>query len=454
MLRVRAIILAILVLAVPVRRGSASDVFSWRRFEGTPLKVILARNPVGEAIVRRLPEFEATTGIRAVYAMLPEAGYLRRLADSLNGGPGRPDAFMINVPQAWKLAADGRMTALDGLLLDPVLTRAGYHSADFVAKILDLFRWSWEAGDPVGEGPLWAVPLGFGSVTLIYDQAKLARIGLGPPTTIDGFAGLLERLNAAYGPGICYFAPGTDTWRFFESSFLSLFAGCGAADGEWRDGFPVSRVNSPAAVAAAEVWIEWLRGYGYPPPDSFDPARPGNAGGVPPTLFLELDVRGFRANLPGASSLASRLGFAPLPFSRDGEPVPPVLSSWGLGLDADSDKPGAAWLFAEYFTGAEFQTFMAAVAGAANPSRHSVLEHPDFLSRVNAMDGYAGTLALAIEKGDCILAPSPDAYDVVDRWAGALRDAAAGASPSARASLDRLQAWMEAAATEGRMEKK
>jgi multiple sugar transport system substrate-binding protein len=454
MLSVRAIVLAILVLAAPARRSSASDVFSWRRFEGTPLKVVLARNPLGEAIVRRLPEFEATTGIRAVYAMLPEADYFRRLADGLDGGPGRPDAFMVHVPHAWKLAADGRMQALDGLLLDPALTRAGYNPADFIDKILAPFRWKGESGDPAGEDPLWAVPLGFASAVLIYDQIKLARIGLGPPTTIDGFAALLGHLQATYGPGSCYFAPGDETWRFFESAFLPLFAEYGAAGAGWRDGLPVPRVNSPAAVAAAELWIGWLREYGHPALDSFNLARPDEAGGAPPILFLELDARGFRANLPGASPLAGRLGFAPLPFSKDGEPVPPVLSAWGLGLGAESDKSGAAWLFAEYFTGAEFQVFMAAVAGAANPSRHSVLEHPGFLSQVNAMDGYAGTLALAIEKGDFLFAPSPHVHEAADRWACALRSAAVGASPSARASLDRLKSWMEEAAAGGRLERK
>ncbi len=84
------------------------------------------------------------------------------------------------------------------------------------------------------------------------------------------------------------------------------------------------------------------------------------------------------ANNPDRSSIAGRVGAAPLPGS-DGIPGVATLGGWLLGISSLSRHADEAWEFISFLTGHDMQRFFAREAGIA-PSRTVLYADPELLT--------------------------------------------------------------------------
>ena len=70
-----------------------AQAFTWQRFRGTELFLILTRHPWVDEMVTHIPEFESLSGMKVKYEMLPEIQGRQKLTVELTAGTGGVDAF-------------------------------------------------------------------------------------------------------------------------------------------------------------------------------------------------------------------------------------------------------------------------------------------------------------------------------------------------------------------------
>ncbi len=424
----------------------SGDVFSWRQAAGQTLRVMLNRHPYSEGIRRRLNQFESLTGIKVAYAMYPEDSYFQHLDDAFGSGPGQPDVYMIGAYQVWEYAPEGRMEPLGHFLDDPARTRYGYAVDDFFPNILDLFRWNCKAGSRLGQGPLWAVPMGFEICSLVYNREVLAQHRLPPPRTLGELhrtAKLLRDFGGEQTYGLAL--RGRAEWNSIHSAYITAFVNAGARDFEVEDGRLVSRVNSPEAVEVTEQWVRLLKECCPEDWSSYDWYRClADIGNRKAAMIVDADIVGYFANVPGASPQAGKLGLLPPPVAGRGGPVRSNLWAWGLAINPASPSPDAAWLFLQYFTSREFQLYSVLEWKSVNPPRRSVFQDPEFAKAMASLPGYLETFSELVDKAEICFTPQPRFFAISRRWAEVIIEIATGGYPSAKAGLDDLKIWMDA----------
>jgi multiple sugar transport system substrate-binding protein len=424
------------------------DVFSWRQASGQTLRILLNKHPYAEGIRRRIPAFEQLTGIRVAYSMHPESVYFEALETSFDGGASaRPDVYMTGVYQIWEYAVKGRAAPLDKYIQNPAATRQGYDVNDFFPAISGAFRWNRKAGSPAGEGPLWAIPMGFESFALTYNREVLARNRLAVPRTMEELVATGRQLEGFEGPGTYgVTVRGRAEWGSVHSGYITAFVNYGAKDMEIENGRLVSRVNSPEAVAVTDLWATMLRDCGPEDWDQYDWTRClEDFGARRAAILFDADILGYFADFPGATSQSGKLALAPPP-APEGTPPEQVRSNlwvWGLAMNPASENDAAAWLFIQYFTGREFQAYSVLEWQSVNPPRRSVFENPEFRKVVSRMPGFVETFSSVIDNTAICFTPTPIFFDISRRWATVVRDIAKGVYPSTQAGMDALKEWMD-----------
>lgn len=440
--------LIVCIAGVPAGGVSAvDDVFSWRQCSGQRLRVMLDRHPYSDGIRRRLDDFEALTGIKVAYIMHPEARYFRCLRESFEDPSASPDVYMAGVYQVWEYVQAGRITPLDPFIVNPVLTRQGYNINDFFPRISGAFRWSGLAGARLGEGPLWAVPLGFEFSALTYNREVFSKHRLNVPSSLED---LLEagKLLVEFEGGDTYgvAARGAGQWNSLHSGYITAFANYGAKDVEVEEGRLVSRVNSPEAVAVTDLWIRLLRECGPPDWEEYTWYRClDDMGDRKAAVLYDSNVLGYYANSSGLYSQSGKLGMAPPPVPEGVDPsrIQSNVWTWGLAINPDSKVKEAAWLFIQYFTSVDFQTYSVLEWSSVNPPRQSVFNNPAFKRKVAAMHGYEETLQALIGNTTVHFTPTPFFNDISERWAAVIRDIANGMYGSTQEGMDALKIWMD-----------
>lgn len=210
---------------------SSGGAFDWEMSKGETIHVMLNQHPYAEAIIERLPEFEKKTGIRVRYSVTPESNYFDKLTVSLNARNGRPDVFMTGSYQLWEFLFSGYVQELDPFIRDKGKTSPDYDPEDFFEGVLNGNRWNMKVGQPVGTGPLWAVPLGFEVNVLMYNRRALDKVGADPPKTFDELIETASKLNGWNGEGSYGIAVrGTRSWATIHPGYMTAYSMAGAKD--------------------------------------------------------------------------------------------------------------------------------------------------------------------------------------------------------------------------------
>lgn len=204
----------------------------------------------------------------------------------------------------------------------------------------------------------------------------------------------------------------------------------------------MSKVNSPEAVAVTQLWIDMLTQCGPPDWEDYDWYRClEDIGSRKTAILYDSDILGYFANTPGASSQSGKLGLArPLrPKDTDNRSIKSNLWVWGLAINPETQNPNAAWLFVQYFTGREFQSYSVLEWNSVNPPRRSIFEDPAFQKTVSSMHGYSETFSAIIDNTTIYFTPNPYFFDISERWAAVIRDIANGMYGSTQEGMNALK---------------
>lgn len=433
--------------AASTQSTDSSKAFSWDMAKGSKLKVLFNQHPYAEAIIKKLPDFEAKTGIKVEYSITPEENYFDKVTTSLNSKSGDPDLFMTGAYQVWEYAPAGYVEDLTKYIQDTSLTSPDYDVNDFYPGIMNALKWDLIAGHKTGTGPQWALPLGFEMYTLAYNKKVFDQKGLQPPKTMDELLALCSKLQGFNGSGSYALAlRGTRNWATIHPGYMTTFATWGAKDFEVEGDKLVSKVNSKESVEMTDAWLKLIKAGGSPTWANYTWYQAGaDLGAGKAAMLYDADCNGYFQNPEGASKEAGNIAWvkAPLPTGKD--QVNSNLWTWAMAMNSASKNKTASWLFLQYFTGKEYSLWASVNAKAVDPARKSVFEDASFQQLLSKSTGYAQAFKEQIDGTTIQFTPQPHFFETTTEWAATLQDLVGGKYKTTQEAMDQLKKKMDSA---------
>ncbi len=335
--------------------SSAADDFNWKQAKGQTVRVILDSHPWQESIEKRIPEFEALTGIKVKVTSLAEATYWDRVTLGLSADKPPFDVFMLSPNQTGYTGyQNGWIEPLDGYIADPKKTNPGYEFTDIYKDTVNGFRL------PTADGKAYGIPISLEVYMLFYRTDLFAeqKIDVSKLKTVEDWLAALKKIDAAYkSKGIAavsirgqdptmpdeLLAAVNDYWgsRPFMAQRMFYF------DENWNP-----RFTDPAVVKGFTLWAQLLN-YGPPGVENFTWYEVTNtfAQGRAATIWFDASIFAGIFNDPKQSTVVGKVGYAAVPRTETGHGT--THWGWGLSMAAKSPVKDAAWLFIQWATSKE-----------------------------------------------------------------------------------------------------
>ena len=151
----------------------------------TEIHLLLNRHPFTESILRFIPEYERSTGVKVSTLLLSEEEYFEKLITELSSRSSYYDLFMLGFPHLWQYAKAGWLEPLDPYIENPNLTPVNWDPNDFFPELIACSRWNLKQGAGMGEGPLWALPVNEEAYVVFYRRDLFERFKVKLPTTYE-----------------------------------------------------------------------------------------------------------------------------------------------------------------------------------------------------------------------------------------------------------------------------
>ncbi|WP_223592529.1 ABC transporter substrate-binding protein [Neobacillus bataviensis] len=334
--------------------GSSSTGKTEKKVE--EIRVVAANHPWTESIKALLPEFEKETGIKVKVDSYFEDQLTQKTAVEFASNSKNIDVVMFRPLQ------DGKMFHKSGYfadMTDYVGKEKGY-TDDFIPSSLG----SVKDGEKV-----FGLPLVTETEVLYYRKDLLEKAGIEVPKTLDELEVAAKKLNDPANGVSGFVARGKRAAAVTQfSSFLYGFGGDFMKDGK-------SALTSPEAIEAFNYYGNLLNKYG--PKGTLNMSWPeAMAVFTQGKAAFYTDASSLFTNATDASksTVADKVGFAPFPAGPNGT-KPYVVTSWALGIGANSEKKDAAWKFIKWV---ESKEMVAKLQAEGNPgARISVWNSPE-----------------------------------------------------------------------------
>ncbi|WAH38854.1 ABC transporter substrate-binding protein [Alicyclobacillus dauci] len=430
-----------------VAQGSSSKQatgsFNWQRDKGTTINVLFDKHPYADAIIQQLPQFEKQTGITVKYTEVPEDSYFDKVSTDLSTHNGNPDVFMTGSYQMWEYASAGYIQKLDPYINNSSITNSNYDISDFIPGVLNGDKWDLKAGDPAGTGSQWAIPMGFEMYDLEYNKQAFAKLHLSPPKTLQELYQDAVKLNGWNGPGSYGIAVrGSRSWATIHPGYMSAYTNAGAKDFTIQNGKLVSGVDSPQSIQLTDLWTKMIKQAGPPSWSTYTWYQASaDLGAGKAAMLYDADIAAFFQNQKGASKEAGNIAWAPAPLPTGATTQGSNEWIWSLAMNNYSKNKDAAWLFMQWATGKEHDTWGALNADLVNPARQSIWKMPQFQARLKDNTGYYSTFEDQINNTKIEFTPQPDFFETTTDWAAELQKIESG-QISASAGMKELAASM------------
>lgn len=402
----------------------AAGEFNWKAYEGTTLNVMFNEHTYANAIITKLPEFEEKTGIKVEYSTTPESNYFDKLNTALSSRSGTPDIFMTGAYQTWEYAPAGYMEPLDAYINDPAKTFADYNYDDFIPGIINALRWDLVPGHAVGEGELWALPMGWEINTLTYNKKVLEEKGLSVPMTAQELYDTAVALKEFNGSGTYGLAVrGSRDWGTIHPAYMSMFATWGGKDFEIEGDKLVCKLDSPEAIAMTDYWVKLIKDGGAPQWSTYGWELCGaDLGAKKAAMMWDADRGGYTQNVAGASAESGNLAFSGIPLPEGKTEQKSNLWTWAMGMNADSKNKDAAWYFLQYFTSPEFMMYSGTEGACTDTPRTSVMTSDAYKEIVGQAEGYLESFETVSANASIFFTPQPYFFECTTMWAETLQD--------------------------------
>ncbi|MBQ9564835.1 MAG: sugar ABC transporter substrate-binding protein [Synergistaceae bacterium] len=416
-----SVVLAALMLLCA---GAAFADINWKACEGTTLNVMFNEHTYAQAIIAKLADFEKLTGIKVVYSTTPETNYFDKLNTALSSRTGDPDIFMTGAYQTWEYAPAGYMEPLDAYINDKAKTSETYKYDDFIPGIINALRWDLVPGHPVGNGKLWALPMGWEINTLTYNKKIFEAKGLKAPTTTKELYDVSVALKEHAGSGTYGLAVrGTRDWGTIHPAYMSLFATWGGKDFEIENGKLVCKLDSKEAIAMTDYWVKLIKAGGAPQWSTYGWELCGaDLGAGKAAMMWDADRGGYTQNVKGASAEAGNLAFSGIPLPEGVKEQKSNLWTWAMGMNAYSKNKDAAWYFLQYFTTPEFMLYSGTEGACTDTPRQSVMSSKEYQDIVGEAEGYLQSFKEVSANASIFFTPQPYFFETTTMWAEVLQD--------------------------------
>jgi multiple sugar transport system substrate-binding protein len=397
---------------------------NWRQFEGQTLTIGLNKHSYTESLLPQIGEFEALTGIKVDYLILPENEYGAKLTADLSNQRGEFTVIMAGAMRNWAYVTPGWMVPLEQFINDPKLTdKAWFKMDDFFPSLLAANRWNGKVGGGMGEGPLYSIPVMSESYILAYRKDIFDQYKIKVPTTYEEMAEAARQVKKNAGiDGVV--ARGTPNFPTIATGYLSGIKSY--TDGKWAelDEKMNAQFSDPRAVKFSQMWTDMLRESGPASwssmtwSDGMETFAAGQAGMYPDCDFFAATYED-----PKKSKVAGKVGYALLPAGPGGKTYS-GLYTWALGMSSATKNKGAAWLFIQWATSP--RTLLKATVEYANynPTRISVMNDPQTQKVMGGWGGgqYLKTVQENLKTARVAWVPEPERPRLGDIWARALQE--------------------------------
>lgn len=341
------------------------------------LHVTLANHPWGDAILERLPEFEEQSGVDVEVSRGTADQVSQRHTVQLNAGSTDLDVFMYRPLQ------EGVQYQRNGWLADlteRVTGDAEYAFDDFQPAAL---------GTVTADDRVYGIPTVTERELLFYRPALFEEAGVEVPETFEELEAAAAALDDEEAGVSGFAARGQRAAAVTQfSGFLYSFGGDFIEDG-------AAGVASPEAVEAYELYGRLLREHGPLGVQNMSTEQlvPLFSQG---RIAMYVDAEVFWSNFvdPSISTVVDDVGVAPLPAGPEGS-RPYNVASWGMAMNAGTQRPDEAWEFLRWATSPEMVADLQAngVFGA----RQSVWDDPTSLDALP--QDFADALRASTETG-------------------------------------------------------
>ena len=326
--------LAMAPFVITPARGQA---FNWQRFKGKEIFLIYTKHPWSEEIVKYHPEFEALTGIKVKYEILPEIQARQKLTVEMTAASGGLDAFLTSLHvekrRFWKA---GWFEPLNKYLEDKTLTAPDYDWNDFTATA--------KAAATQPDKTLSAIAIFVDPDILFYRKDIFQEKGLKPPKTVEEMESLVQKLHDPKNNFYGFVARGLKNANASPWAYI-LFA----FGGEYLTPDRKSAMNSPAWVKGLEYYSGMLKRFAPPGVVNFNWYE-CSAAFMQGQAAMYFDGVNFATQFEDKekSKVVGKVGYTLLPAGPGG--LHTCMFTSGMAISAQSRNKEAAWLYVQWAT--------------------------------------------------------------------------------------------------------
>lgn len=413
---------------------------NWTAAKGETLTIGLNKHPFTESLRPLIPEFEALTGIRVAYIILPEQEYFEKLLIDLSSGAGVFDVYMTSPMFEWRYQYAGWIEDLWPYFNNEELTdKEWYNREDFIATVMNANNWDGTIGGGMGKGRWNAIPVMVEYYVQAYREDLRKKWGLTVPKDYHEWLSVVTKASEAGGEDFFGIVErGIRSWSTVHSGYFTGFNSWGQKD--LTEDLHAA-VNTKPAIEFTEIWVRGLQDAGPPgwPTYTWYDAKQSFAAG---RFYMYNDCDFFAASYEDSekSVVAGKVGYALPPAGPDGRIVSNMWT-WSLAMSSLSKHKTAAWLFLQWATARKTMMDSTLKHDNFNPTRRSIWNDPQVVAKITPWGSrpgeYKEVVDLLYDKyGDIRWTPNPDVTTVGDLWADALHEAYANQKTAEKALND------------------
>lgn len=416
----------------------------FRRYRGRAIRLLLARHPYVDALLRQMDGFKALTGIDVSYEIYPIDICFAKADSALTARSPQYDAIVTAVPHTWKYAWSKRIVDLGPYLANAELTAETYAWNDVLEPLRRGAMWDGVPGsEPGTQGArLWSLPLGFELAGVTYNRRVFDAMHFDPPKHLPDLVEKAVRIaRSRQMSGIA--VRGAPAWPTLLPGFISAYASYGAMDFERRAGRLHAAMNGHRSYAMHALWVEMVR-HGAPRRWSqlawYDVGNEVGAGNC--AMMFDADALGLLIN-SGHQQESGNLGFHALAPAPGANGPTACAWIWSLMMNAASRNKEAAWYWMQWATSPQTAMGGALHADLVDPVRATVWDNAEFQERLNRNEGsYLPQFRSAIAGARIGFTPNPLFAECANEWAAALQSMCRRRSPIDE-TLDELAATLD-----------
>jgi multiple sugar transport system substrate-binding protein len=419
--------------AEEVEAVEEAEEFDWKKYDGNEVNLFMVEHPYAAGIINAIPEFTKLTGIAVSVESLSENEFFDKLTILLSAGNTELDVFMSGVMQLWTYAPAGYVEPLDDYINDPSMTNPDYDFEDIFPRLREATQWSMVPGEPVGNGPQLALPIGFEQMALSYRADLFEKYNIEVPETLADVYEAAKIIEENEPDMYGFSTRGIRTWNLCHTAPISLLNNYGGND---FDENLQPAMGSPEGIEFHKDFVKLIQDHGRPGwvgTEWYDVM--GDLASGKTAMTIDADILGFYAQQQEGAVISEpgMINWAPVPTKPGGTDHKANLWVWSIAMNAASDSKGPAWYFMQWATSKEYDERFALNLSRLNPVRASTWENEEFTENLEASyPTFTDTFLYTIDYCSVLFTPQKEMVERVTKWAIAIQEMVEGADVEER----------------------